>query len=95
MPLLHTLELGLDVPEFLRTLTAAFGERGFEESGDVFFHAEPGRSWRIELQPLPSRRLGALQLSRHLVRWTFTGYSEGEAQDLLDRFDRRALRGGG
>jgi hypothetical protein len=88
-------EMTIQAADFRRRLPGALGAETFEECGDAFLHSEAGRSWRIELGPLPALALGAISLERQLVQWTFAGYEAAEIQVRLERFERHFRRGGG
>ncbi len=53
------------------------------------------RAWTIQLALLEPRQLGALAVSRHRVEIVLEGYSDGERDEFMSRFDRAFLRGGG
>ena len=94
MSLLRSLEMGLDVEEFLRLLPSAVAPHPFHsgDTGITVCHTEG--EVRIELQPMPDRRIGALSLP--VTRVTIhSRVSESRLGDFLDHFDLRYQKGGG
>jgi hypothetical protein len=85
---------------FLRQLPAAAGGVPFlrREAGDgavLLEHQDAGRRWRIRLDPLPDRRLGALNLERIRVQLALEGFSLQEEEAWLERFRAHFQRAGG
>jgi len=95
VPSVHVFEMTLTRNDFRRLLPEALAGDACEEAGDAFLHHEGDRTWRIDLEVLPALALGAIQLERHRVRWTFSGYEQAEIRTLLERFERAFQRGGG
>ena len=95
MELIRVFGMSLTRDEFLRQLAAAMENESIAEEGNTFRHEEPGRGWRITLQPLPPNVLGAITLERQRVEIQFTGYSAQEAGTFLDRFAMHFRRGRG
>ena len=94
MSLLRSLEMGLDIEEFLRLLPSAVAPHPFHagDAGITVFHTEG--EMRIELRPMPNRRIGALSLP--VTRVTMhSRVPESQLGDFLDHFDLRYQKGGG
>jgi len=81
--------------DFRRLLPAAVNHVPFVEEGEAFAHNEGGRGWRIGIEPLPHLRLGTIRLERHRLNFDFSGYSAGEIEDFMARFEMYFRRGGG
>jgi hypothetical protein len=81
--------------DFRRLLPAAVNHVAFVEEDGAFVHRDGERGWRIGLAPLPQLRLGLIRLERHKVDFDFTGYSPGETEDFMARFEMYFRRGGG
>jgi hypothetical protein len=81
--------------DFRRLLPAAVNHVCFIEEGGAFVHHDGGRTWRIGIKPLPQLRLGLVRLERHQIDLAFEGYSAGEIEDFMTRFELYFRRGGG
>ena len=81
--------------EFRRLLPAAVDHVPFDEEDSAFVHRHGGRAWRIGIKPLPQLRLGLIRLERHQIDFAFEGYSAGEIEAFMARFEMYFRRGGG
>ena len=81
--------------DFRRLLPAAINHVAFIEESDAFIHRESGRGWRIDVTPLSPLQIGLIRLERQRVNFEFTGYSAGEVDEFMARFERYFRRGGG
>lgn len=88
-------ELGLTHREFFRSLPAALEGRPYTVCGDCVELLEGRRRLSIRLRPQGQRVLGALRLPVTVVEFCFLGYSRGEVQSFMDRFNMHYQRGGG
>lgn len=89
----RTLEMSIAREEFFRLLPAAIAAS--EVDGDTVLWSEGGRSGKIRLVRLESRRLGSVVVPRHRVEIALDEFSEAEGEAFLTRFHRAFLRGGG
>lgn len=90
-----SLEMSLSREEFLRLLPGAVGLAVVDGGEDVFSGSDGPRHWRIRLIDLPDLRAGSLVLPRHRIDIHLEGYSEGEVEAFMARFQRGFQRGGG
>lgn len=90
-----TRELGLTHAEFFRSLPAAIAHRAFTVDNDRVRIEQEGRSVIIELGPQCYRSIASLRLPYVEVRFRFVGFTTGERQDFMERFERYFQRGGG
>ena len=88
-------EMGATRKEFLRNLSAALGGQIRCVGHKEFVFTEAGRRISITLYERPEQRIGALQLPRMLVEFTFSGYSDSEAKTLMKHLEIHFQRGGG
>jgi hypothetical protein len=95
MKLPLTFEMTMTRAEFRRLLPAAVNHVSFVEEDGAFVHREGARGWRISLKSLPHLRLGLIRLERYQLDFDFSGYSAGEIEDFMARFEMYFRRGGG
>ena len=95
MKLPLSFEMTTTLMDFRRRLPAAVGDVPFVEEGGTFVHREGGRSWRIALESLPQLRAGLMRLERQRLDFEFNGYSAGEVDEFMARFEMHFRRGGG
>jgi hypothetical protein len=81
--------------DFRRLLPAAVNHVPHAEVDGAFVHRDGERGWRIGVKQLPQLRLGLIRLERHQVDFSFTGYTAGEIEDFMARFEMYFRRGGG
>lgn len=77
--------------DFIRSLPAATGERGFREVDGRF----AGNGWTIRLTPIAEFRIGMVRMERHRVEIEFNGLSVDEQDRFMQRFTMYYQRGGG
>jgi hypothetical protein len=95
MKLPPRFEMTITRADFRRLLPAAVDHVAFIEEDRAFSYAEAGRGWRIGFAPLPLLRLGLIRLERHQIDFSFTGFSAGEIDAFMARFEMYFRRGGG
>ncbi len=78
-----------------RLLPAAVNHVAYVEEERAFVHRDGERSWRIGVTPLPQLQIGLIRLERQQVEFDFSGYSTGEIEDFMARFETYFRRGGG
>lgn len=88
-------EMSITHREFLRTLPPAVDGADFSVNENVVQVGSESRGLRIELGPERERRIASLSLPITDVRFCFTGYSEQEVRQFMQRFDLYFRRGGG
>jgi hypothetical protein len=81
--------------DFRRLLPAAVNHVPYVEEDGVFLHRVGTRGWRIALAPLPRLEIGLIRLERHSVEFEFSGFSDGEIENFMARFEKYFQRGGG
>lgn len=79
--------------EFFRLLPAAVGP--FEVDGETIRGSGGDCRWRLDLVPLPDRRVGSVTVPRQQIVITIEACSGAEAGAFMERFHRGFLRGGG
>jgi len=88
-------EMGLSHREFFRTIASALGTDDFE-SWDTGVRLLAGdKKLEIRLGEQGERRIALLVVPRTMVTLEFTGYTEGERNASVKRFDMKFKRGGG
>lgn len=90
-----TREMGLTHAEFYRSLPPAIAHRAYSVEDDRVLIEFDERTVIIELGPQRYRSIASLRLPYAQVRFTFLGFSPGERQDFMDRFELYFQRGGG
>lgn len=88
-------EMSISRGEFERSLPEAVGNVAYAVQGNAFWHQACGRSWRIELEPLPDRVIARLRLPCHRASFRLDGYDDAERAAWVERFRRYFQRGGG
>jgi hypothetical protein len=88
-------EMTITRAEFRRLLPAAVNHESFVEEDDAFVHRNGQRGWRVSLEMMPRLEIGLIRLERHRVEFEFTGYSAGEIENFMARFEMYFRRGGG
>ena len=89
-------DMALTPEQFLREIGRAMRGLDYRIDGHRVIGGEPGHRVKIDVRPLPARRLGGLlSLPRSEVSISFDGYSELEEKTFLEDFDRAFQRGGG
>ena len=87
--------MGITHSDFFRTLPAALPATPYTVQGSDVIITEDTRRLVISLSPEGRRRIAALFLPMTQVRFSFSGYSQGEIEEFMGRFDRAFHRGGG
>jgi len=95
MKLPRTFEMTMTLEEFRRLLPAAVGHVSFAEEDGAFAYREDRREWRIGLKSLQPLQAGLMRLERYRLDFDFAGYSTGEIEDFMARFEMYFRRGGG
>jgi hypothetical protein len=90
-----SLEMTLSREEFLRLLPGAVGLPVAAEDGGGFGGWDGARRWTIHLFPLGDLRVGSVTLPRHRIEIQLEGYTKGEVEAFMTRFNRGFQRGGG
>lgn len=89
-------EMGLHHKEIFRILPRVFGDRKFQISGTRISHSENGKSLLIQLSEEGVRALGpTLKIPVTFVDFEFTGYTEAEKGEFMEKFDLHFLKAGG
>ncbi|MBE0614465.1 MAG: hypothetical protein IH604_12420 [Burkholderiales bacterium] len=88
-------EMTITRADFRRLLPAAVKDVAFIEEEEAYSYNEGGRGWRIGFAAMPQLQIGLIRLERHRVDFTFSGYSAGEIDEFMARFERYFRRGGG
>jgi len=88
-------EMGITRKEFLRNLAVALSGRPYRVEHNKIIVPDAGRRIAITLCEQHEQRIGSLQLPRMLVEFTFSGYSDSEAETLMTHIDIHFQRGGG
>jgi hypothetical protein len=88
-------EMGITRKEFLRNLTSALSGWPCRVEHNEVIVSDAGRRIAITLCEQHEQRIGSLQLPRMLVEFTFSGYSDSEAETLMTHIDIHFQRGGG
>lgn len=90
-----TRQMGLTHAEFFRILPPVVADVSHRVE-PVAVHIEDGaRRAVLTLGPQTDRRLGIMRLPAFELRFEFSGYSTGEVDGFMARFDRCFHRGGG
>ena len=88
--------MALTLADFKRGLKAALDGLEYSIDGHLVVVGNADRGVRIEVTPLPPRRLGGLFVVEHAeVRIDFQNYDAAEQQAFLRQFDQAYQRGGG
>lgn len=88
-------EMAVTHADFFRSLPNALdGEIFRVEGARVTVEGRAG-TWTIDLGPEGKRRIALLALPKTPVTLTFHGYSDGQREEALARFERAFQRGGG
>ena len=87
--------MGCTEAEWLGWLPAALGEHAWQQHGPCVQASIGAGSLCIDWQPAAPRLLGSARIPRLLVRFAFTGLSDGQRHAFMKRFDLYMQRGGG
>jgi len=88
-------QMGITRKEFLRNLAVALSGRTYRVEHNEVIVPDAGRHIAITLCEQNEQRIGSLRLPRMLVEFTFSGYSDSEAETLMTHMDIHFQRGGG
>ena len=89
-------DMALTLADFKRGLGAALDGLEYRMDGHHVVVGDESRGVRIEVTPLPPRRLGGLFVVEHAeVKIEFQNYDAAEQQAFLKQFDQAYQRGGG
>jgi hypothetical protein len=88
-------EMGITRREFLRNLAVALSGRPYRVEHNQVLVSDAGRRIVITLYDQHEQRIGSLRLPRMFVEFTFSGYSNHEAETLLADINIHFQRGGG
>jgi hypothetical protein len=88
-------EMGIGHAEFLRTLPRAVAGLPYTVEDDTVILDDGGRRLRISLSPRGERVVGSVRLPTSVVSFKFSGYTRGEVERFMNRFDLYFHRGGG
>ncbi len=89
-------DMALTLADFKRGLGAALDGLEYRVDGNHVVVGDAGRGVRIQVTPLPPRRLGGLFVVEHAeVKIDFQNYDAAEQQAFLKQFDQAYQRGGG
>ena len=91
----HVKDMAATWDDIARLLPIALSGWPYEIDGTAVEVGAPERGVRIEVDPLPSRRLGLVEIRRSQVALYFRGLDAGERAAFLGQFDRAFQRGGG
>lgn len=87
--------MGLSRAEFLRIFARAHQDRAYQVDGNAIILAQDGRRVRISLAAQAERVIASVRLPTILVEFHFAGYTRGEVEQFMKRFDLYFHRGGG
>lgn len=90
-----TREMGLTRDDFFRSLPMAIAPLEYAKDELVVTIPHPNGEVVIKLHDSTERRIAALVLPVIPVEFIFTGLSDQERNEFMDRFDRYFHRGGG
>ena len=88
-------EMGITRKEFLRNLATALPAQPYRVEHDNISIETPARQIVIRLNDQNQRCIGSLQLPRMLVDFSFSGYTQAEAESFMRHIDIHFRRGGG
>jgi len=91
----RTVEMQCTHAEFLRELPSAVANRPYEIIDQRVVVHDGGRAIQIKLRDEPIRHLASLNLPMEDVTLTFDDYTEKEADEFMDEFNKHVLRLGG
>lgn len=97
VPVRFERDMGYSEKEFFRVLPSALGDYQFRVQDKQILIEHPKHPHRIKLEitPLPDRRLGAFRIERIDVQFELLNMTDTERMSFMRRFDRRFQRGGG
>lgn len=95
VPSVFYRDMGLTIPDFLRTLSAAVSPSTYRIEGDLVEIHHPRGTVSIRLQPQPERHLASLSLPVTRVSFDFGELDNAQRCRFMDRFERYFHRGGG
>lgn len=90
----HAFDMAITRAEFERLLALATGT-AFVCEGAGYRAAEGAPGWRVEIEALPARRIGSIELARHQVSIDLGALDAAARGAWLQRFWRVYHRGGG
>lgn len=93
--IIFTREMGYTHADFFRTLPAAIENKPHVIDGKQIIVMEDDRSLTITLAPETQRKIASLQLPVTQVTFYFSGYSQSDVDDFMQRFELYFRRGGG
>ena len=88
-------QMAITRKEFLRNLAVALSGRPYRIEHNEIIVPDAGRRIAITLCEQQEQRIGSVQLPRMLVEFTFSGYSDSEAETLMTHINIHFQRGGG
>lgn len=89
-------DMALTLADFKRGLDAALHGLEYRMDDRTVVVGDASRGVRIEVTPLPARRLGGLFVVEHAeVKIDFQHYDAAEQEAFLKQFDQAYQRGGG
>ena len=88
-------EMTISHADFLRSLPAALNNAAYTVHGNEIRVEWENRELQILLSPQSVSHFGPVPLPVTHVQFVFSGYSELEVQQFLERFDMCYRRGGG
>ena len=88
-------QMSITRKEFLRNLAVALSGRPYRVERNEIIVPDTGRRITITLCEQQEQRIGSLQLPRMFAEFTFSGYSDSEAESLMKHIDIHFQRGGG
>jgi len=88
-------QMGITRKEFLRSLASALNEQPYRLAHNEVIVSDAGRQIAITLCEQHEQLIGSLKLPRMLVEFTFSGYSDSEAETLMAHINIHFQRGGG
>ena len=97
VPIRFERDMGYSEQAFFRVLPSALGDYQYRKQGRqvLIDHPEHPHRIRLEVTPLPDRRLGGFRIERIDVQFELLDMSAEERRAFMRRFDRRFQRGGG
>ena len=89
-------DLATSRSEFFRNLGVALRGMDHKIDGDLITVGKGKKRIDLQLSPLPHRQLSPLlKLERWKLTLEFTGYSDTQREEFMNRFDLAFQRGGG
>lgn len=88
-------EMALTRKMFFDTLPRALDSDAYTVDGDTVTLSGGARTFVITFAEQATFKLGGFSIPRAAVTLTLTGYSDGDADNAVKRFERYYHRGGG